>query len=245
MSAGNQSYDIKTAVFEGPLELLIELVERRKLLINDISLAKVTDEYMSKVASLQNQSVAGTAQFVALAATLLLIKSKSLLPIIELTDEEEEAVGNLEERLKQYQIYRNAGEYLANVYGEVILHEKQFFADTRPLFTPDKYTSPTSLLEAMQQVLEDLPVESKTPKAQVRNSITIEEVMDSLKKRIEESFELRFSELVTAETEKVDVIVSFLAVLESVKQGTVLVAQERIYADIEIKKSRTSTPSYQ
>ena len=69
------SFAIKTETFEGPLELLIELVEKRKLLINDISLSAVTDEYMQTVTAMQELSLPNTAQFITLAATLLLIKS--------------------------------------------------------------------------------------------------------------------------------------------------------------------------
>ena len=87
---GTLDFSIKTHVFEGPLELLIELCEKRKLLINDISLAEVTDEYIRRVSEMQEKSLPNTAQFIGLAATLLLIKSKSLLPVLELTKEEDE-----------------------------------------------------------------------------------------------------------------------------------------------------------
>ncbi len=92
----SDSFAVKTEVFEGPLELLLELVEKRKLLINDISLAPVTDEYMQAVSQMQEMSLPGTAQFVVLAATLLLIKSKSLLPIHYLTDQEESSIDEIE-----------------------------------------------------------------------------------------------------------------------------------------------------
>ena len=80
-----EKFSIKTEQFEGPLEPLIDLVEKRKLLINDISLAEVTDEYMARVSKMQERSLPNTAQFITLAATLLLIKSKSLLPVLDLT----------------------------------------------------------------------------------------------------------------------------------------------------------------
>ena len=70
------AFAIKTDNFEGPLEILIELVEKRKLLINDISIAEVTDEYMQTVSAMQELSLPNTAQFITIAATLLLIKSK-------------------------------------------------------------------------------------------------------------------------------------------------------------------------
>jgi segregation and condensation protein A len=80
-------FSFKTEVFEGPLSLLIELIEKRKLLINDISLAAVTDEYMRRVAEMERSPLRETAEFIVLASTLLLIKSKSLLPILSLTEE--------------------------------------------------------------------------------------------------------------------------------------------------------------
>jgi segregation and condensation protein A len=80
---------VKTSVYEGPLDLLLELIEKRKLLINDISLAAVAEEYISKVNGMDELPVGETAEFVALAATLLLIKSRSLLPSLELSGEEE------------------------------------------------------------------------------------------------------------------------------------------------------------
>jgi segregation and condensation protein A len=109
---------IKTETFEGPMELLIELVEKRKLLINDISLAKVTDEYMQTVRAMQELSLPHTSQFITLAATLLLIKSKSLLPVLNLTSEETASIEDLEERLKLYQIYRDAGIELQTRFGK-------------------------------------------------------------------------------------------------------------------------------
>jgi segregation and condensation protein A len=88
-------HTVKTAVYEGPLDLLLELIEKRKLLINDISLASVTDEYISRVNSMESLPVGETAEFVALAATLLLIKSRSLLPTLILNDDESRDIKEL------------------------------------------------------------------------------------------------------------------------------------------------------
>src|SRR4051794_29176459 len=99
---------VKTPVYEGPLDLLLELIEKRKLLINDISLAAVTDEYIAKINSLSELPVGETADFIALAATLLLIKSRSLLPTLALSGEEERDIKELEYRLAVYQILKDA-----------------------------------------------------------------------------------------------------------------------------------------
>ena len=81
-----RTFSIPTASFEGPLELLVELIEKRKLLVNDVSLALVTDEYMKYVREFEEHPIGETAQFVLVASTLLLIKSKSLLPILDLSE---------------------------------------------------------------------------------------------------------------------------------------------------------------
>ncbi len=122
----SSAFSIKTETFEGPMELLIELVEKRKLLINDISLAAVTDEYMQTVSSMQELSLPNTSQFITLAATLLLIKSKSLLPILDLTSEEEASIDDLEERLKRYQLYRDASLDLQSRFGKQVMYEREF-----------------------------------------------------------------------------------------------------------------------
>src|SRR5665647_121039 len=94
---------VKTSVYEGPLDLLLELIEKRKLLINDIALAAVTEEYIARINAMDTLPMGETAEFVALAATLLLIKSRSLLPLLNLTEEESKDIKELEYRLAVYQ----------------------------------------------------------------------------------------------------------------------------------------------
>lgn len=240
----SSSFTIKAGGFEGPLELLLDLVEKRKLLINDISLAQVTDEYMEHVSVMQQLSLPNTAHFVALAATLLLIKSKSLLPLLELTQEEEAGIDDLEARLQLYKIYRDAAESVALRFGKQVSHERQYVRNERPLFITDQYTTAASLHHAIREVLQNLPVKIEKPKVQVKSVISLEDMMQRLQKRIEQQMKLRFSELVADNPERKHVIVGFLAILESVKQGSILVAQLDRFADIEIEKERVDAPRY-
>lgn len=237
-------FSIKTDVFEGPLDLLLDLVEQRKLLINDISLAAVTDEYMRHVSEMQERSLPGTAQFVQLAATLLLIKSKSLLPVLELTEDEEITIADLEERLKLYQIYRDAGKHIGDRFGTNVSHERQFMPRLDPLFLPDQFTTKTELEAAMYRVLSELPHKPEKPKVQVRNVISLEKMMERLASRIEKQMKITLRELLEDETERHTLIVGFLAVLESVKQGGIIVAQARRFEDIEIERYKFSAPKY-
>ncbi|MCA9366538.1 segregation/condensation protein A, partial [Candidatus Kaiserbacteria bacterium] len=182
--------------------------------------------------------------FVALAATLLLIKSKSLLPVFELTPEEEDVIEDLEERLKLYQIYRDAARGIEALFGTTVLHERQYVSDTKPLFVPDVFCDPTELREAMSRVLEALPKSEEKPKVRVKKVISLEEMMERLQTRIENQMRMRFSDLIGLEQERTTVIVGFLAVLESVKQGSIMVAQLQRFADIEIERENFKTPRY-
>lgn len=238
------AFAIKTDTFEGPLELLIELVEKRKLLINDISLAEVTDEYMRTVSAMQELSLPNTAHFVSLAATLLLIKSKSLLPVLELTEEEEEGIEDLENRLKYYQLFREAGLALKDNFNQKTLFTPEYVPPRDPLFLPDHYCTIPELAKAMRQALDNLPKNEPKPKAKLKPTISLEEMMNKLQRRIENQLRLKFSDLKTAETEHKNVIVSFLAILELFKQGNLIIKQESRFSDIELELKRAGTPRY-
>lgn len=238
-------FSIKTEEFEGPLELLIELVEKRKLLINNISLAAVTDEYMARVAHMQEQSLPNTAQFVTLAATLLLIKSKSLLPALDLTSEEEASIEDLEDRLRLYQVYRDAGLIISRQFGRRVLYEPEYQPPREPLFLPDDLCTVSALQAAMERVIHGLPQEKEIKQtARVKPAISLEEMMSQLQQRIERQFRLSFFEIKNQEREHKTVIVGFLAILELFKQGNVLVTQVDRFADIEIELERRDVPSY-
>ncbi len=238
------NFSIKTEVFEGPLELLLDLVEKRKLLINDISLAAVTDEYMRQVSLMQELSLPNTAQFVTLASTLLLIKSKSLLPVLELTEEEETSIEDLEERLRRYQIFRDASLTIQNLFGVNRLFNPQFSPPTDPLFIPDQYCTLKSLHDAMRGVISSLPKNEVKPTVKVKSVVSLEEMMRRLERRITAQMQTKFSELCAGETEKRVIIVGFLAILELFKQGNLILKQENRFSDIEIEQDRGVTPNY-
>jgi len=238
------AFAIKTETFEGPLELLIELVEKRKLLINDISLAQVTDEYMKTVSAMQALSLPNTAQFITLAATLLLIKSKSLLPVLDLTSEEESNIGDLEYRLRHYQLYRDAGMQLQSTFGKQRMYEPEYLPPREPVFIPDRFCDHTELQEAMYRVIASLPRFEIKPVAKVRQIISLEEMMEKLKRRIEQQLQTKFSDIRATETDHKNVIISFLAILELFKQGNIIITQTKRFDDINLELRKSETPRY-
>ncbi len=237
------TFSVKTEVFEGPLELLLDLIESRKLLINEISLAEVTDAYIAHVRQLQEDHTTATAQFVLVAATLLLIKSKSLLPMLELTEEESYSVHSLEERLKLYQLYRNASKLVSESFNRSPLFEKIYIPDETPVFSTDQYTKPAALLQALRDVIVRFPKKVFKPQVSVKKVMSLEEMIKSVEDRITRQFKLSFSDLTRAQ-ERPHIIISFLAVLELVKQGTILVRQETHLDDIAIERGEVETPRY-
>ncbi len=251
MDDGEQSQKVSTAfkiqtdVYSGPLDLLIDLIEKRKLLINDISLASVTDDYMAYVAQFEKNPLREMADFIVLASTLLLLKSKSLLPVLELTEQEEETLESLEKRLRYYQIFRNVAKTLESLFGKRVAYERRFVPDQNPLFLPDRYTNTEALRLAMTDVVKNLPKKIEKPKVQVKTVISLETMIDRLRERIEKQLTFKFKDFTGNSGERTTVIVGFLAVLEMVKQGIVLVRQSARFHDIEIEREGSSAPRYQ
>ncbi|MGC9602563.1 MAG: segregation/condensation protein A [Minisyncoccia bacterium] len=237
---------IKTPVYEGPLDLLLELIEKRKLLINDIALAAVTEEYIARVNSMESMPMGETAEFVALAATLLLIKSRSLLPLLTLTEEESKDIKELEYRLALYQFIKEASRALNRQLDEPMLYEGAgpLF---KPMFIPDTTIAPQSLLDAAQTLIIGFPQYVVLPNVQVKAVVSIEEMIDRLKDRVTSAMRLSFKEFagVGKNKERENIIVSFLALLELVKQGIIKATQEGEHGDITLESDSVSTPSYE
>jgi segregation and condensation protein A len=236
MKQMDSTYNVKTHIFEGPLEMLLSLIEKRKLFINDISLAQVADDYIAHVKTLENFPLAETAHFILIASTLVLIKSKSLLPQLSLTEEEEQSIDDLEDRLKQYQKYKALSKHLKDRFGIHVEYLRLPSKEKIVVFTPDKNTSVARLHETIRQVIHAIPKKEFVPKAVVQKVISLEEMMDNLSERITKSLKMSFKDFSGhGKAEKVNVIVSFLAMLELVKQGIIHVKQEADFSDIEIE----------
>ncbi|MCH7756829.1 segregation/condensation protein A [Patescibacteria group bacterium] len=129
-------FSIRTEVFEGPLDLLLTLIEKRKLFINDISLSCVTDDFIAYTKKINDFPISQAAHFVLIASTLLLLKSRSLLPTLSLTDEEEGNIEDLEHRLKLYKYFKKLSREIENNFGKNIIFPRTFVKSFEPLFSP-------------------------------------------------------------------------------------------------------------
>ncbi|MDD5068452.1 MAG: ScpA family protein [Candidatus Pacebacteria bacterium] len=240
----NQTYKIKTEKFEGPLDLLLSLIEKRKLLINEISLAQITDDYIGYIKNNGNQTMGESANFILIASTLLLIKSRSLLPNLSLSEEEEQSIDELERRLKIYKEIKELSVHIAERFGKEMIFAPQM-RKFDPVFSPDKDTTLPNMLSAMERVLQSLPKKEFLPKAVVKKIISLEEMIGNLTVRIQKSLKIGFKDLAkVGKDDKINVIVSFLAILELVKQGVVSVVQESKHDDIMIESNEVGLPKY-
>lgn len=239
------AYTVKAGAFEGPLDLLLSLVEQRKLFINDISLAQIADEYIAHVQRLEAFPVADIAHFVLVAATLVLIKSKSLLPNLSLSQEEQSDIADLEERLEELRRMKELARMLRGRYGNNILFERISGKERIVVFSPGTGCTLTSIAIAMQAVLGNLPRKEHIARAIVAKVVSIEDMIVRLMERIRVSMEMSFREFACGDrASKVEVIVSFLAMLELVKQGSLMVVQETHFADVRLVSSEVAVPRY-
>lgn len=240
-----EPYQLKTEVFEGPLELLLLLIEKRKLLINDIALSEVTDDYLKYLEQHPEFPVSQTAQFVLVGSTLLLIKSKSLLPMLSLTPEEQGSMEDLETRLKMLDKHRTLAKMLNERYDTNRLYGRTRTKQRDPVFSPDSRMSVTVLATAMRDVIAHLPKGiARLPEAVVRKVVSIEDMMRTLTDRISSSMSVSFREASREAGHKMNVIVTFLAMLELVRQGVVRVEQHAHYGDITMRSDTVQTPRY-
>ncbi len=239
------SFTIKTQSFEGPLELLLELIEKRKLFINDISLAKVTDDFIEHIKQFSNIPMGESAHFILIASTLLLIKSKSLLPELSLTDEEESNIKDLETRLKIYKVIKQASLKISEIFGQNIIFEQSQMRKTEPVFTPDPEFTLNKALQLLKDLIIRLPKNEKIPNKVIQKVMSLEEMINTLSNRITSHIRMSFKEFTRENREnRVHVIVSFLAMLELVKNGILHVQQESTFGDIQMETKEVGVPRY-
>ncbi len=238
------NFKIKVGEFEGPLELLLNLIEKRKLHINTISLSFVADEFIEHIKRFEEFPISESTDFIFIASTLLLIKSKSLLPNLEITENESQNISDLEKRLILYKKYKEMSMEIQKIFGN-----RLYFANESKnkivFFNPSKDISVNNIENALKTILNNIPKKEEVPQITVKKIISLPEMMERLTERITNSMKTSFKDFSNiGKVEKVNVIVSFLAMLELVKQGVRRVNQENHFSDIDIESESVATPKY-
>lgn len=231
------AYHFRLDTFEGPLDLLLTLIEKEKLDITQVSLAQVADQFLTHIRDEQAISLANLSAFLSVAARLLLIKSRALLPVLHFSDEEEEVMEDLEYRLKAYKLFRQASEKLGRLIGRSPrAYERESFLGLQVVFYPPKDVTKEALRHHFLDVLGDIPVFEILPEKEIATVITLEEKIILLQQSLVQRAESSFAEMVGTAQDRVEVIVSFLAMLELIKQRFISVEQAGFFSDIRIKR---------
>ncbi|MBS4014766.1 MAG: segregation/condensation protein A [Bacteroidetes bacterium] len=234
-------YTISLEQFSGPVDLLLHLIEKEELDISRISLAKVTDEFLTYLNQIEEEkNPSEIANFLYLASKLIYIKSTALLPYLSSEDEQE--ILEFERDLKFYQEFRGAMKVLRqslNKKNYLFSREKFFLTDN--LFIPPKNININKIFEAFNLVVKDfekeLAIVQKIRKRVISLADKIEEMRDLLKKV--ESLEL--VSLIKNKKNKTEIVYSFLAILELVKMGMINLKQEKVFGEIHVSNLKSIT----
>ena len=239
MLLSTDAYRFKLDNFEGPLDLLLHLIKEAKLDIATVKLADITEQYLNYMQDLKNIDMDRASEFITVAATLIEIKSKKLLPVEQeaTVDEEEDDEAILLRRLKEYELFKKAGQELKGI------------EDINKLYrTPGKETEKVKivmkdmvldkLLDAFAKLLtrEELKkaIKNDEPKKIVKDRFTVAEKIISIRNFAKEHKRFEFEELFADDMTKSELINVFLAVLELLKLQTIKVLQSGTFGNIVI-----------
>lgn len=228
------TYHVTTEQFEGPLGLLLSLIEKRELDISQVSLASITEEYVAHLDRVEQVAPHELADFLVVASKLLYLKSKALLP--ELTIEDEEDGVGLADQLRMYKKFAQAAEQLETMF----VDGRESYAAPRmameaPAFAPPLSLTVEDLARALGQVIDRLRPYLELPKRLLERTATIEERIVHLKRRIADGARVLFHEM-AEHGSRAEMVTSFLALLELLKQKIVHVEQRGLFEDIAIER---------
>lgn len=235
--------NIKLEKFEGPLDLLLQLIEEEELDVTEISLVQVTDQYLEYLDQATDIDPSSLADFLVVAAQLLLIKSKALLPHLQIEEEEELSSDELAFRLREYKKFRDISKALLAMYqGKNICFEKQFTLSGEKVFYPGENLESGVLLQAFRQLAQNLERQEKLAEETVVKTVSIREKISLIRTFISRESKLKFGSLLDKSESKIDMIVTFLALLELIKQKTIKVSQDKQFGEILLEKYEIKEP---
>lgn len=243
------SYKIKLEMFEGPLDLLLYLVKKDHLNIYDIPIASITEQYLQYLNLMQLLDLTIAGEFLVMAATLIQIKSKMLLPAEESAPppEEEDPRAELVKRLLEYEKFKEIAQTLREkeaVQQEIFKRPKPLEKNDAPLEEGELYfeASLFDLITAFSQALEEVPKELFYEV--VKDEFTIEEKVHQILHLMLVRESVRIVELFSQAKNKIEMVVTFLAILELIRLKEIVARQKGMFGEIEIFRNRENITPY-
>ena len=242
-STGKPAYRIQIPMYEGPLDLLLDLIKQQKMSIHDIRISEITAQYLDYLHNLEELDVDVSAEFIYMAATLIYIKSKMLLPPDPLSSEEEQAADprvELVQRLVEHEKFKNAAQLL---YQKQQIEENVWSKPDKSLYNDEGtegelVVSLVDLVKVFQQVLER---RKEVSRIELRHEqFSVAQMIAALRTQIIASAEnaVNLIQFFEACPSRHAMIVAFLAVLEMVKLQAVALVQEKQFGDILVRKHK-------
>ncbi len=237
-------YTVQTAVYQGPLDLLLDLIEHAELDITAVSLAAVTEQYLNYLHHLEETHADEISAFLVIAAKLVQIKSEALLPRPPAREVGEEDIGvSLVEQLKLYKRFKE----IANLLGERVAQNLRTYLRLAP---PPKIEGKldlsnitlADLINAAEEVYSKDVEKQSLGTVISAPKITIREKIELISKRLGAAEHAHFRELLGENPTRIEIVVTFLALLELVKRYRVSARQEGLFTDIEIERMADWNP---
>ncbi len=236
--------EIKIDKFQGPLSLLLKIIEKEELDITSINLAKIADEYLDYIKKSADILPESMADFLLMATKLLYIKSKALLPFL-FSDEDKAEVEDLEQKLKMYKdfvdlsikVQKIIGKKKFSFFRQLPKNNKRYLTLVESFFPPKNIKAET-LQKEFAKVLSrvEFLVEKKMEHRVIAAEINIEERIISIKNMVTEKIKINFSRILKESNSKVEIIVNFLAVLELAKQKELIFDQTDLFGEIFVER---------
>lgn len=228
---------IKIDKFEGPLYLLLQMIEDDKLDITEVSLVKIADQYIAYIKAADNIDPEHIADFLVVAAKLLLLKSRALLPYLYPAEDEE--VDDFEAQIKMYKEFLEATKLISQLIGaQKTMFAREFNKQSLILdgFTPPKKLSVADLPAICSEVYARLKPMESLGSGTIVEQINIDEKMTEVKNILSQKINFFFKDFISKAKSRTEVIVGFLAILELMKQREVLIEQVATFGEIEVQK---------
>lgn len=229
------TYEIKLEQYQGPLDVLLQLIEQEQLAITDIALADIAESFIAYIDKIEELYPEELADFLVVATRLLYLKSRELLPY--LITEDEEPLTNLADHLKMYKEFRDAAEVLEQrlATGQFALPRPVSLARLEVVeFHPPKRITANDLRELYEGVVANLETIIRIPQAAIRKAASLKEKITALHTLLQQRQTMQFSDLIHDTNDRITIVLTFLAILELVKQDTIQVEQKHSYSDILI-----------
>jgi segregation and condensation protein A len=238
-----KKYIVETSIFEGPLDVLLSLIEHAQLDITKLSLAEVTDQYLVYIRNLEHRTPEEVSAFLLIAAKLIQIKSELLLPKPPSCEPDEEDPGEaLARQLLEYKRYKKSADFLHQLEDQGLHTYLRLAAPVRVDRSLDLLgITKHDLMMLFMNILESRDVDESIISTVSMPKISIREKINVIMRLLSDKEQISFISIFSERTSIIDIIVTFLAVLELMKQKWILVEQADLFGEMKV----TKTPDFQ